>query len=197
VPRTHTKCEECGALLQPRGEDAKESWLHMSNCSKFENPHKASDFDAGRIYHRPLMENSPAVATAFGHIPAAAEDLILEDTKLFSSGATSSGAVPPFHLIPFEGLVCEAQRFGLGLLKHGRDNYMKAVREQDIEWMQDRINHGIVHMLKWLLEIEGYVPRSGDDHAGAVKWLGSIMKLYEKEHYPDVHAAASTTSDRT
>lgn len=128
----------------------------------------------------PLEDWTKAQVSAIVKGASQGADHILDDTWKAPSGASSSTKAAPFHLIPIGGLRRNANRFGLGLIKHGRGNWEKACFAQDITWMQDRINHGVEHMLQWLREIEGLEPHSGDDHAGAVAWLGDVMSFYEE-----------------
>lgn len=77
-----------------------------------------------------------------------------EDKHAFSSGATSSEQVLPFHLIPWPMTVGEAKRYGLGAQKHGDVNYQKCVSYSkdgrvkilDLEFARDRYNHLIEHL---------------------------------------------------
>lgn len=78
-----------------------------------------------------------------------------DNTKhAFSSGATSSEHIRPYHLIPFPTIVGEADRFGIGAQNHGDVNYQKCitfsqdgrVKILDLEFVRDRYNHLIDHL---------------------------------------------------
>lgn len=181
MPTLHKKCAECGALLGPRNPDVPESILHEKTCRQYMEVAGWEGHIPFPVFPIPL----PDPTTQGG------ADHILNDTWKSTSGASSSKKAPPFHLIPFEALCAEAERFGLGVVKHGRDNLYKALgtpvpaqpynTEQDWAWMEDRINHGIVHLLRWLLKLEGYIPMDNDDDASAVAWLGTVMYAFQQE----------------
>lgn len=63
----------------------------------------------------------------------------------FKSGATSSKKSPRFDLIPREALECLADRLEGGALKHGDNGWRKGL--DDPEFMRDRLNHTIEHLL--------------------------------------------------
>lgn len=170
------------ALLRARSAPPK-----VAYSSDIPTPN-APAFAAADPFGNGFAGQSAALGGAIGN------DHILHDTWRSTSGASSSTKAPPIHLIPLASLCAEAERFGLGKMKHGRDNYKRAcgtalrttmegwpTSGQDYDWIEDRINHGVIHMLTWLLEMEGYLPYSGDDHAGAVMWLGSIMREFGDE----------------
>lgn len=208
MPRFHQKCPECDAPLGPRGVDVPEGWMHKETCSRYESPdatqaaqQRVDTFNWGPPQ---VCSSYNCLKGPFGMVHAMdcqlfvpkeglalpSSDATLTDKWIAKSGASSSEKAPPFHLIPLEVLIAEARRYGLGEVKHGRGNFEKACGSykqpaehdgQDKEWMIDRINHGILHALRWLAKMEGLIPWSDDDDAGAVQWLGGVMRVYENE----------------
>lgn len=117
------------------------------------------------------------------------------DEKIKSaSGATSSGKRPAFHLIPNSTLIRLADRYALGIEKHGDINYQKCIRLENIHWeghdyqvvavdvrfVRDRFDHCITHILniKW--------DNDRDDNIGAALWGLSMLSWLEKECQLDV-----------
>ena len=63
----------------------------------------------------------------------------------FSSGATSTKKMPDFTLVPKAALVNVAERLGVGVPIHGRDNWKEG--KDDPEYVRDRWNHFWNHAL--------------------------------------------------
>lgn len=89
------------------------------------------------------------------------------------SGATSSKGATMFSLIPIRALRRLALRFALGLSKHGRDNWRKGITDE--QWIEDRYNHAIEHLMTWWDKRNGYTPDDGDDDLGAAMWGCAIL----------------------
>lgn len=106
----------------------------------------------------------------------------------FSSGATSSEKVVPYHLVTPTFFTVTAKRFGLGLEKHGDVNYQKCVTETtegpstfrtlDLEFARDRYNHGVHHLLN--LKKTG---NHRDDNIGAVAWFLAFATWIEDKGF--------------
>lgn len=106
----------------------------------------------------------------------------IEDKHAFKSGATSSEHKAPIDQL-YRGAVRRvAARFGLGIKKHGRGNYLRAVEVTpiDVEFLRDRYSHAIDHLLS--VKEEGSVPYDENlDHLAAVGWfIFAAMEMEEK-----------------
>lgn len=77
----------------------------------------------------------------------------------FTSGAKSSERAPRYDLLEPEFLRLTAERMAVGAASHGARNYLKG--EGDPEFIQDRINHLVAHVLKFA------AGQTDDDHFGA------------------------------
>jgi hypothetical protein len=91
------------------------------------------------------------------------------------SGTTRSTKAPSFHLIPRVGLVRIADRFQLGLEKHGEGNWERSLlrREDAKAFAVEAYNHLIDHALKMA---------DGDndgDHVGAIGWAVCALAKVE------------------
>lgn len=130
-------------------------------------------------------------------------DVATEIEKVaFSSGATSSQQVPPYHLaIAGKGFEKKALRFGVGNQKHGDVNYQKSIsiikdiskeleanlgvgllvygdKILDLEFARDRWNHGLHHYMN--LKKTG---NSKDDNIGAVEWALEYLSWVEEHGF--------------
>lgn len=92
----------------------------------------------------------------------------------FKSGATSSGKLPPYDLIPETFLTRTAERFELGAVKYGRFNYRKGL--QDKEFIMDRLNHAFLHLKRAMDLIENNVPYTDDDLGGVAVNIAMAME---------------------
>lgn len=94
-----------------------------------------------------------------------------EDKVTFTSGAQSSGKLPPYHLIPFTDGVLDrlANRYQLGIDKgYALDNWRKGL--EDDAYVADRLNHGVNHLMRAIAKITrgDYTIGDDDDLAGAM-----------------------------
>lgn len=105
----------------------------------------------------------------------------MADEKLkFESGATSSERAPMFTLLPLRALIEVTRRFEAGVPKHGRQNWRKGIHDPD--WIEDRWNHAITHLLTAWGKREGFIPPGKDsilDDLAAVGW--GALALLEAE----------------
>lgn len=102
-----------------------------------------------------------------------------EKIVISKDGATSS-ACPDFSLIPLDALIALAERYSLGVQKHGKDNWRKGLTDKD--YVIQRLNHGIYHALKMINKLEGKIENDGDDDAGAIMWCGAFASEAAKIH---------------
>lgn len=106
-----------------------------------------------------------------------------ESLTRFKSGATSSKTSPRFDLIPREALECLADRLAGGAIKHGERAWMKGL--DDPEFMRDRLNHTIEH----LLNVSNGNFEEDDEwgNLGAVMWgcMLRAVSLKRKAKKPD------------
>lgn len=100
-----------------------------------------------------------------------------EEKQLFKSGTTSTKK-PRFDLIPHAGLIHAANRFELGLSKHGDKAWNALSPNQDalydIEWLIARASHGIDHCYNMIRRLST-ANFEGDDDAGAIAWCGLVL----------------------
>jgi hypothetical protein len=97
-----------------------------------------------------------------------------EKVVMSRSGATSS-KVPRYDLIPIEALIRVAERYELGLAKHGKDNWRKGLGDK--AYLINRATHVIDHALKLIAKLEGYIRDDGDDDIGAILWGGCFLAV--------------------
>lgn len=104
-----------------------------------------------------------------------------DDRHTFSSGAKSSGTKPRYDLIPTWALQRIARRFELGAAKYGVDNWKKGLGDR--EFILDRINHAIDHLLiiRDRIRSGGIQIPTGDDDAAAVVLNAIFVMGYEME----------------
>jgi hypothetical protein len=95
-----------------------------------------------------------------------------DDKVTHICGATTSKA-PRFDLIPAEALYRLAQRFELGEMKHGHNNWRKGL--DDDSYILERANHVIKHTLILMAKIQGDLPWDEDDDAAAISWGGAFL----------------------
>lgn len=88
------------------------------------------------------------------------------------SGATSS-ALAAYDQLPYLAMARLAERYKLGELKHGRDNWRKGLGDK--QYVLGRLGHVIHHALKAIAIIEGRIEDDGDDNAGAIMWGGAFL----------------------
>lgn len=92
------------------------------------------------------------------------------DKVTFTSGAQSSGLMPPYHLIPFDDCLPRlAARYQLGRDKgYALDNWRKGLT--DDAYVADRLNHGLQHFMNAIAKITrgDYTNGNDDDLAGAM-----------------------------
>ncbi len=70
--------------------------------------------------------------------------------KTFASGAKSTVKKPRYDLVPQRAVALTAGRFQYGAERHGEKNYLKGA--QDEEFITDRINHMLEHVMKFAAE---------------------------------------------
>ena len=102
----------------------------------------------------------------------------MQDTLVsFASGATGS-KVPHLEYIPYAALVSMANRFALGMEKHGTGAWNATQNNHflsDTDWAVARCVHTIIHAYKEIGIISGYVTDDGDDNAGAILFGGAFL----------------------
>lgn len=114
----------------------------------------------------------------FGNAAGAGKD----DRHVFSSGAMSSGKKPPYTAITRECLERFALQRGYGDDKYGVDNWMRGARDK--QFILDRINHGIEHLLILANQVKADDPGSiqpGTDDAAAVCCAAMFVMRWQSE----------------
>lgn len=120
-----------------------------------------------------------------------------DDRHVFSSGATSSGRKPNYlGMMPLHAYHRFAIHRGYGDEKHGEDNYMKGCRDR--QFILDRINHGIEHLLKLAEQVKAgratTVHQRGEDDAAAVMCAGMFVMCYQNAMDEDRKGTAMESS---
>lgn len=109
-----------------------------------------------------------------------------EDKIVTPSGATSSKC-PRFDLIPIEAIIRLANRFELGEIKHGHNNWRKGINDK--QYILERTCHIIHHAIKFMHKLDHLLPDDGDDDVGAILWGAAFLceatKYYSKENSSD------------
>jgi hypothetical protein len=92
-----------------------------------------------------------------------------------NSGAKSSGKLPPYHLIPFDVFAARlSARYKMGIDKgYEKDNWRKGLGDQ--EYIADRCNHTLEHLLRAISDLTNGI-RQHDDDLAAVIW-GAIFMM--------------------
>ncbi len=111
----------------------------------------------------------------------------MEEKRDFASGVTSTKQ-PRLSLIPHAGLVNVAERFELGLQKHGEKAWNNLSKNQaalqDRAWLIERCSHAIEHCYRLIgflrdnpefQEIDSYKMELAKGDAGAVAWAGLVL----------------------
>lgn len=108
-----------------------------------------------------------------------------EPQILMAGGLVASTPCPPFHLIPLLSLIALANRYQAGVDAKGDAAYNATTHQQKLEvltnmqFVRDRISHGIYHFLKLLAALESGDPEAltRDDDAAAAMWAGSFAVM--------------------
>lgn len=103
-----------------------------------------------------------------------------QDKQTFKSGATSSGQVPGYDMLPELFLTRVAKRFDLGKEKHGKFNYRKGL--QDKEFIIDRLNHAFLHLKRAIDLIENNTPFEDDNLAAVAVNVAMAMEFEYINH---------------
>lgn len=77
----------------------------------------------------------------------------MTEIQTFSSGANSSEHKPRYDLIPQFALARIARRFELGAAKYSEENWKQGLHDKD--FIIDRLNHAVEHLLKAMEKIKG------------------------------------------
>ena len=94
----------------------------------------------------------------------------------FTSGATSSGNLPGYDMLPLVFLTRTAKRFTLGEQKHGKFNYRKGLKDK--KFIIDRLNHAFLH-LKLAIDLIENDTAFLDDNLSAVAVNIAMAMEYE------------------
>ena len=110
-----------------------------------------------------------------------------EEKITFRSGTTSTKQTR-LSLIPHHGLLNAAERFELGLSKHGDKAWNNLSKNQqaleDEEWLIERCSHAIEHLYGMIDKIKSGNLEECDGDAGAVAWCGLVLgeAIYVRKH---------------
>jgi hypothetical protein len=95
----------------------------------------------------------------------------------FMSGATRRGEAAFYHLLPSTAIRRIAERFSLGAVEHGEDNWKLSMEDVDSAriFCADAYNHVQEHLMKMM---DGEDPK--EDHLGAAAWGLSVLMYAEQ-----------------
>ena len=125
---------------------------------------------------------------AFSRSTPTKDEAIL-DTQ-FRSGAKSSGALPPFHLIPWDIFAARlANRYRLGMKKYGEGNWQRGLADRD--FILDRANHTLQHIHRAIEHIRAGTCRDYDDDDLAAAMWGIICLMAAQSVPPAVQEPTS------
>jgi hypothetical protein len=99
-----------------------------------------------------------------------------ESRVVFKSGASRSEYKPAYHQIPSSALRRLAQRYDLGVEKHGRHNWLKGGTE--LHYLTQVFDHALDHLMRYR---DGIDP--SDDHLAAAMWgIAALCEFEERGH---------------
>ena len=96
----------------------------------------------------------------------------MDEKVIFKSGASRSEYKPAYHHIPASALRRLAQRYALGIEKHGEHNWLRG--GTDRHYLSQVFNHIIDHLLLYRDGVN-----NDDDHLGAAMWGIAALCEYE------------------
>lgn len=94
--------------------------------------------------------------------------------QTYKGGAKRSSALPPFDDIPYEMLEEIANRYGIGEVRYGRDNWKRG----GPDFFRDALNHAIRHLA--LAGNRNESDESNLSNLGAAAWNIGIVLWWEK-----------------
>lgn len=117
------------------------------------------------------------------------------DMHAFTSGAKSTEVKPRYDLVPFSALRYIAERLGFGAARHGERNWHKG--RTDPEFIRDRKNHAIEHLLHYVAGETTGPDKSGKldtpkDHLKAA--ITNLAMLADIEEFQEHLTAAENFS---
>lgn len=96
-----------------------------------------------------------------------------------ASGAKSSERKPDYHLVPFGVFLRRlAARYSAGSEKYGKGNWRRGLGDQ--EYVMERANHTLEHLLKAMDDFDRGVT-TGDDDLAAVIWGAIFLMAAQRE----------------
>lgn len=96
----------------------------------------------------------------------------MEDKAIFKSGAMRSSRVPRFDLIPREGLRRLAERYTVGAVRYGDNNWKNGAN--DAEYIAQAKAHLIQHVWDYL-----ETGNATDDNLAAIAWGAFALMEFE------------------
>lgn len=130
-------------------------------------------YECGECHERSVASRDAKVAAGEAEPPAP----LVADAYTSKSGARSSEHKPAYHLVPIAALLDRvALRFELGAQRHGVDNWRNGIGDQ--EWLIERGNHALSHLLDVLHALKDGVPSSESrdgDALSAVAWFCFVL----------------------
>jgi len=88
----------------------------------------------------------------------------------YEGGASRSFQAERFDLIPGEGQIAAARRFGLGVEKHGEGNW----KSGGVEFIKATLSHLQAHIASLLSTDQ----RASDSHTDAIVWAGHALAWF-------------------
>lgn len=100
----------------------------------------------------------------------------MDEKVIFQSGASRSEYKPAYHHIPASALRRLAQRYALGIEKHGEHNWLRG--GSDSAYLAQVFNHIVDHLLLYRDGID-----ANDDHLGAAMWgIAALCEFEARGH---------------
>lgn len=109
---------------------------------------------------------------------------LAEAKSTFEGGSTRSEKLRRYDLIPPEIDVALAERFGLGAIKHGPNNW----RNGGVEFIVSCFNHLRDHYVSLITN----GPDHDDDDVAAMLWNAGVLTWFRK-HKPEEYRRALAT----
>jgi hypothetical protein len=143
----------------------------LAEAVRLAETHEAIEGVVGSTGWRAITQPSPAG----GHMTAVRNHLAEEKTA-FEGGATRSAKTARYDLVPAEGTRAIAERYGVGAVKHGDNNW----KQGGVEFIKATISHVYGH----LDNLKATAGQAEDDDIGAIGW-GATALAWFRVHTPE------------
>lgn len=135
---------------------------------------------AGVVGNKTWSATVSSATPAGGHLTAVRNHLA-EEKSSFEGGATRSAKTARYDLVPAEGTRAIAERYGIGAVKHGDNNWKQGGKEF--------IKATLSHMLGHVDNLKMTAGRAEDDDIGAIGWAATALAWF-RVHTPEDYYSA-------